>query len=861
MVWYRRALVSFGMAVATVAISLAEPARAQGPSEPSDGIALPDRSVTTTSDATSLEVNPAGLGFTETAELRYGFDLLFPGGGAPVRDQHGVFLGAGNDWIGGGFSMQWLDRPTSGPALSSYQKFTLGLALRPFDNLSLGGAVHLFGSIDSRSVNQLASLDLGAQWRPSQFVGAGLAIEDTTRPFFRPDRGVPVRVRPGVALRLLGGGLVLDSELGWTPDRGTLFATPRVSLQPTDGLRLYGRAAVPVNSNARERHGSDIGLTAGLEVSLGRIGLEAGGSLRTGNGDSSGLTRHTQQVRFSTAPRQSLVDPVRRWVQFELSGTIPERGSSRLLGGSSRGFLELLTKIRAAGDDPGVDGVLLRISSNSLGYGRAWELRRAIEQLEASDTASATFLEQPGFLESYIASAADRVFMLPNELYEPAGLRVTKNSYGRALANIGVEAEFVRIGEYKAAPESFVRESPSEPALEQTNAYVDDIHEEVVGGIGEDRSLEPAEVQRAVDSIPLYPDEAVADGFVDDILYPDELRPLLLREYGAARLVEEGYDPNPEPEQGWNGAQPIVAVVYVDGSIIRGESAETPFTGQILTGSSTVVDTLERLGQNPRVEGIVLRVDSPGGSAVASDLIYRAVRRVQQVKPVVASMGDVAASGGYYVASAAETIFATPNTLTGSIGIFAGKFNVQRLASWIGVSHESVERGERSGRFDLYSSWSAEQRASVARSIEYLYELFLHRASRNRPFGPEALDDRARGRVWSGAAAHERELVDELGGLVDAVRRVERMVGLEPGTSDYRAYPERPTFLDLPGATASPVRKLVRRLRGNPEDDTTRDTAVGQFLRQLERAARLPLHYRQGEALMLPPRPIELHDE
>lgn len=858
---FRRALLSLAV-VAVLPVALPHSAEAQDSRAPTTGVALPDRSVSATSDATSLEVNPAGLGFIESAELRYGFELQFPGEQTGLQDEHAAYAAAGTEWFGSGISLQWLDRSTRRSLGPAYQKLTLGSAIRPVDGFSAGVGLNIFGSLQRRNINQLTSVDLGFQWRPSRYFGFGFAAKDTNRPFFDADRGLPVRFQPGAVLRLFRGGLVVGSQLEWTPARGTLLATPRASLEPLPGVRLFGRAAIPSNRRSRAREGLGWRVTAGMDVSLGRVGLEAATSARTRDATSGAFDSHAQHIWFSPTPRRSIVPTVGQWVEFDLSGRIAERGTGSLFRSPSQQFLNILTDLRDIGDDPRVDGVLLRIGNTNLGYGQVWELRRQLDELRNSGTASIAFLEQPGFLEAYLASGADRVFMLPNELYEPEGVRVTTNNYGEALRSVGVEAEFVRIGEYKSAPEGFVRDEPSEPALEQLDQLVDDLHGEIAGSIADGRGLERGEVQEGIDSIPLYPGESVQRGFVDDILYEDELRPHIRREYGALEFVEGGYDPTPGPDQGWDGGRPEVAVVHIDGSIIRGESTETPLFGDVVTGSKTIVDTLERLGDNPLVRAVVLRIDSPGGSAVASDLIYRAIRRVAQVKPVIASMGNVAASGGYYVAAGADTIFATPNTITGSVGIFAGKFNVEKLADWVGVTHTVVDRGERSGQFDPYSAWSDEQRKGVAESIEYLYQLFLEQAAQTRPLDVDELDERARGRVWSGRAARDEELVDHVGGLLEAIRRAEKEAGLYPGSARYRSYPLPTSFLDVPGASAEALRSLVDELTPSSSDEgRIRNTAVRAFLERLERSVRLPLLYDQGEPLMLPPTAITVGPE
>lgn len=824
---------------------------------PTDGIPIPDRSVTTQADAASIEVNPAGLGFLESTELRYGLDLS--NFGDTLRDQHGVYMGAGTSFIAAGAGIQWLDRSINGAAPSRYQKYSLGLALRPSDAFSFGAGLHIFGSPTSRQLDGTTSLDIGTQLRVSRHMALGLAMRDVNQPFLTAGDGESMRLIPGAAIRLLGDRVEVDTDFAWTVGEGELAWRPRIKVRPVEGLGLFARAAVPIVGPDAGAVGPEFVLTSGLALSLGRTGLDAGATVRGGSSDGETFAGLTQQVWFNSRRHGSLLAPAGRWVRIDLNGNIAERATSGLLVANRRSFLDLLLGLDEVSRSRRVDGVVLQVGNTSLGWAQAWELRRAVDRLRDRGKKVVAFMSRSSFKATYIATAAQRVVMLPSHPFEPAGLSSTKITYADALARVGIEAEFLRIGKYKSSPERFIRSKPSEPALEQTEAYIDAIWEQVIAGIAGDRDLSPEKVKKAIDAIPLLPDEAIEQGFVDEVAYREELDKHIRQKLGANSIVSLAEFQNRRPRQ-WAGG-PEIAVVYVDGSIVNGESGRTPIVDELLSGSDTLGRVLDHLGRDPNVQAVVLRVDSPGGSAVASDLIYRDIRQLAQKKPVVTSMGDIAASGGYYVAAGADQIYATPNTLTGSIGIFSGKFSLGRFFKAVGVNHVNIRRGERADQFGIFEPWSTQQRERVAKSIHYMYRLFLHQAGRTRPLTAEEIDKVGRGRVWAGEAAIEQKLVDHRGGLLAAIRRAEDLAGLPPGRAVYRSYPDTRSFLSLSGGGLSGVAKwLVKVTKGKDAASGHRGSELADTLRGLLEPFTdvlvLPLVYEPGEVLMLPPSPL-----
>jgi protease-4 len=321
--------------------------------------------------------------------------------------------------------------------------------------------------------------------------------------------------------------------------------------------------------------------------------------------------------------------------------------------------------------------------------------------------------------------------------------------------------------------------------------------------------------------------------------------------FGGARLTR---DLPSDDLRRW-GKRPAIGVVMIDDEIVDGESVDVPFLDIHMTGGETVVRTLESMAADPNIRAIVLRVDSPGGAALASEKIWRAVRRARGRKPVIASMGAVAASGGYYVASAADEIWADPSTITGSIGIFYGKVDVAELADTIGVGIEHFRRGKRAGADSLFRPFSDDERAALADVLREYYKLFLARVAEGRSMSVEAVDALARGRVYSGDAAQRVGLVDRLGGMGSALLRARELAGLGP-TADVDVRPDRlNTILDyvLRGSVAM-----------SSDDAATAGEASGARLtlppqaRALVRMVMMMEQLGSGQPLALMPFELEL---
>jgi protease-4 len=348
-------------------------------------------------------------------------------------------------------------------------------------------------------------------------------------------------------------------------------------------------------------------------------------------------------------------------------------------------------------------------------------------------------------------------------MLDVSGLAAEVTFYRGTLDKLGVEAQFEGVGKYKNAPNQLTEKGLTAPHREQMEALVGTLFEQYVRGIAEGRGLEPGDVRSLVDRGPFQAAEAKEAGLVDELLYRDEVED---RIPAAGRLDPVRYV---KSGRGFFDARPKLALVYAAGDIIPGESQSSPFGGE-LAGSDTIARGLRQAREDDAVRAIVLRVDSPGGSGTASDAVWREVALARRTKPVVVSMGDYAASGGYYIAMGADAIVAQPGTITGSIGVFSGKLSLRGLYGKLGISQQTVQRGKNASLFSDWAPWTAEERAKVRQLNEAFYRAFVAKAAEGRKKKPEEIEAVAQGRVWTGEEALAAGLVDALGGLDGAVR-------------------------------------------------------------------------------------------
>ncbi|MFG3440266.1 signal peptide peptidase SppA [Nonomuraea sp. NPDC047897] len=456
---------------------------------------------------------------------------------------------------------------------------------------------------------------------------------------------------------------------------------------------------------------------------------------------------------------------------------------------------DVLAGLRRGRADSRVKALVVRLGGHPLGLGMVQELRQAVVRFRAAGKLTVAFAETfgefgNGTVPYYLASAFERVYLQPSGDVGLTGVALEQRFVKGTLAKLGVGYEMGQRHEYKTAANTFTHDHMTEPHRESMERIVESVVEQFVAGIAEGRRLDPAKVRELVDRGPFLGAEAVEAGLVDRLAYRDEVYDevkaaagddahlLFVSRYAKAAAVRKL--PNPTAAG--------IALVHGSGQIRSGRSGRSPLGGGGAMGSDTVGAALRAARRDDHVKAVVFRVDSPGGSYVASDVIWREVVLTRKVKPVIVSMGDLAASGGYFVSMAADVIVAQPGTLTGSIGVFGGKPVVSELLDKIGVNSELVAEGANAGMFSTTRAFSPEQWERVNAWLDRIYDDFVGKVAEARSLTRDRAHELARGRVWTGADAREGGLVDELGGLEDALTLARKRAGLADD-APVRVYP------------------------------------------------------------------------
>lgn len=479
-------------------------------------------------------------------------------------------------------------------------------------------------------------------------------------------------------------------------------------------------------------------------------------------------------------------------LHFVAQGAIQERQPSRtlvrLLRPRQVNVVELLSNLRKASLDPRIEAMFVEIRALNVGWAKVEELHDAILEFRRSGKFVTAFLEHAGEKEYLLASAADKVSLAPSGHLQLDGIAASITFIKGLLDKIGVKPIVVHIGEYKTAAEPLTRETMSPPQREMFNAILDGVFERFIERVTAQRKLPRDALLAYINGGVYRPRQALEATLIDAAEYADEVLTQLASRVGRTNprrgLVPLATYRRVKPSSLGIDPTHTIALVYGAGTIVTGRSKGAPGRRSML-GSQSFTAALRQAANDDEAEAIVLRIDSPGGSALASDLMWRAVHLARRKKPVVASMSDITASGGYYIAMAANRIVAQPLTLTGSIGILALRLNNEEVYRRLGLRREVVRRGAFASFADDSRPLTPEELARFRDDLQRGYEIFTQKAAQDRSLSAEQLNAVARGRVWTGAQAQEGKLVDVLGGLRVAVAEAKRLAGI-PADADVR---------------------------------------------------------------------------
>ncbi len=488
-----------------------------------------------------------------------------------------------------------------------------------------------------------------------------------------------------------------------------------------------------------------------------------------------------------------------------LSGPIPEHIPVAFSLGSwdnstTPTLLEVREAFQKAARDDQIRAVALYCGGLQVGWAKAQEIRWAIEDFRKSGKPVRAFLRGASMLDYYVAAAADEISMSPAAVLDVKGLRAEVSFYKDTLAKIGVRAELERIGKYKSFAEPWSRSTMSEPFREVMNSVLDEVYGQFLDAVAPAREMTPDELRAAIDEGPFVQQQAVDSGLVDVLQYEDEFLDALKRDLDIEELhkVDLSRYSKISGDAFGLGGETRIAVVYAVGNIIGGEGESDSIFGSSVLGADSFSRTLREVKDDEEIEAVIVRIDSPGGDAFASDRMWREMNRLREAKPVIVSMSDVAASGGYYIAMADSPVLAYPGTTTGSIGVVYGKFNLRGLYDKLGIHKEIMTRGRYAASLSDYKGFSPEERAKARESVEAFYETFVRKVAESRGREWDEIDEIAQGRVWMGSQAHKNGLVDELGGFDLAIEMAKEAAGLDPEDGvTLVPYPEPKQFLDM----------------------------------------------------------------
>ncbi len=455
--------------------------------------------------------------------------------------------------------------------------------------------------------------------------------------------------------------------------------------------------------------------------------------------------------------------------------------------------------LRKAKVDDRISGVILKPQIGPrLVWGKLQEIRDAVADYRESGKPIAAFLEYGGAEDYYLASAADKVYLMPGSPLEVVGRAQYEMFFRNALDKVGTYPDVLAAGDYKTAANQFTETTMTPAHREMAESLNRDLYEQMVEGIAESRGLTGDEVRRLVDEGPFLPEDALAAGLVDGLAYADEVKHREpFDEADRREISDSDYRQVGLRSVGLNEGERI-ALIYAVGAINSGSSTFDVLNGEVL-GSDTLTSAIRSARDDDSVRAIVLRIDSPGGSAIASDVIWREVGLARESgKPIVASMSDLGASGGYYIAMGADAIVAQPATLTGSIGVVFGKFTIGGTYEKLGIGIEPVSEGRFAEMYSPVTRFSDAERAKAQEHVDAIYEQFVTKAAEGRQTTRDRLHEVAQGRVWTGRQALEHGLIDEVGGLARAIALAKEKAGIDPGDEvELVIYPRPKGFFEL----------------------------------------------------------------
>jgi protease-4 len=755
------------------------------------------RSAVSDEDTSAIVLNPANIALMPSWELRWQASFLDERALVPWQG-HAFSFGVPIDFLnlGVGMRVDLIDPPAQNPEAryghrSNYTWLTGAIAYAPSDAVSLGASFQHSYS-ENAQLDAQSSWSLGYTVRPVNQVGFAVVGHDLNAPTNRAGGHLERSYDLALALRPFGTRVFELGVEGKYVDAYDPFWIPRGTLGidiPTVG-RLRGEFSMadPSSSAGRERSWlAAVQMAFAINSPAGTLELAGGTTFGDGLGNEASNqvgSNIITDVAFRGVREPNGAEPMVYGVRLRLEDT-PD----------VRGHVALLRRLwQIAEEEPRIAEVVLEVrTSPAHSFAHIEELRDALWYLRQSGKRVLCHLEDADGAALYLCSAASRILINPAGGLRFAGLK-TRYFYVKSLLDkLGIKADFVRIGAHKSAPEMFTRDSSSEVAREDKIDLLQQFERHFVAGVAAGRNLQPKTLRERIAKGPFIATEAKNAGLVDGFAFDDQIVAEAGKLVGYPLKVFDDDKRAPRAPRDF-GTGRRIGMVYVDGDMVDGRSQSIPLVGVRLVGSYTIADSIKQFREDPRIGAVVLRIETGGGSAMAADVIWRQVQLTAAVKPIIVSMGSAAASGGYYIATPATKIYANPLSITGSIGIFYGKADVSELLRKIGVSVEVFKTAPRADAESIFRPFTPEEHAELEVKVAQFYDMFLTRVAQGRKLPKSAIDAVGQGRVWTGEQAYERKLIDEIGGLRQALEEARRLAGL-PYDAPISELPVESSFL------------------------------------------------------------------
>ncbi|MDE0013149.1 MAG: signal peptide peptidase SppA [Candidatus Poribacteria bacterium] len=723
---------------------------------------LPSSSIAVSDDALATFFNPSGLSTGRGLNLYYLRTYQSDWAGDDA-----FFLAVPN----GGFGVEF----ATANANTTFTRYTLSGGHHLGHALYLGTSYSWINS-DDKTYDAFHSLSFGLMYR-RRYLSIGAMARDLNQP------------------ELLGEKLGRTYDLGLAIRPGTWRTTLSIDMQKTQGVEgvdlHYALEVRPIRElMLRGTLNSDLSFDVRFGINIGNWGIGTGNTFNENREAQTGVG----YFYFSNIPTTKQLPRRRIFLDLQMHS-----------------LKEILP---IAKFDEDIAGILVRINGSGYGMAALQEMADAILDFRESGRVVLCYLTNCSTGDYIVAATCDGILIHPSAEVRLIGLRTERSFYKGALDMLGIRADLEHIGKYKSASEAFTRKEMSEVQREIQNAILDDLYEQLIDIIADGRGWTPEEVKKHIDAGPYTARQAFAAELVDRLVYEDELTEVVTElTDGRTDLVSASeYAESSIHTQDWRVPQPKIAIIEAKGLMVTGDSFIDPFTGTQVMGADTIVSAIQEAKDDDSIKAVVLRIDSGGGLVVAADIIWRALVQLTEVKPLVVSMGNVAASGGYYIAAPASVIVAEPGTITGSIGVISGKYSLKGLYEKLGIQKEILKRGEHADFYTDYGDYPPSEQEIIQKQIKEIYDDFITKVALGRSeLTTVEVDKLGRGRIWSGRQAKENGLVDELGGLSLALAIAQEYAGLQGKMVEITRFPKQAWVSQLFGnlqVSAAPLYQI-----------------------------------------------------